>query len=83
MPGGRRHIPHSVKEQLVIMSGYMRPSQIARVTHINIWTVQRVLALALQTGSVVRRPLQAGRPRELNALDVNVSSTISLLVVRS
>jgi hypothetical protein len=43
--GGRRHIPRSVKEQLVVMSGYMRPSQIARVTHINIRTVQSVLAL--------------------------------------
>jgi hypothetical protein len=42
MAGGRRHIPRSVKEQLVVMSRYMRPSQIARVTHINIRTVHRV-----------------------------------------
>jgi hypothetical protein len=40
-----RDIPRSVKEQSVVMSGYMRPSQSARVTHINIRTVQRVLAL--------------------------------------
>jgi transposase len=72
----RRHIPSSVKEQLVVMSGHMHPSHVARITGVNIRTVQRVTALALQTGSVVRRPLQAGRPRELNALDANVGSNI-------
>jgi hypothetical protein len=82
MVGGHQHIPCSVKEHLVVMSGYMRPSQIARVTHINIRTVQRVLALALQTGSVVRKPLQAGRPRELNTLDANVDSITHLPIVQ-
>ena len=82
MARGRRHIPRSVKEQLVVMLGYMRPSQIARVTHINIRTVQRVLALALQTGSVIRKPLQVGRPRELDSLDANVGSTSCLPIVR-
>ena len=81
MAGGRRHIPCSEKEQLVVMSGYMRPSQIARVTQINIRTVQRVLALAFRMGSVVRNPLQAGRPRELNALDANVGSTTTCLQI--
>ncbi len=81
MAGGCRHIPCSEKEQLVVMSGYMHPSQIARVTQINIWTVQRVLALAFRTGSVVRNPLQAGRPQELNALDANVGSTTTCLQI--
>jgi hypothetical protein len=77
MAGGHRHIPCSVKEQFIVMSGYMCPSNIARVSHVNVRTVQCVIALALQTGSVVRKPLQAGRPRELNALDANVGSTMS------
>jgi hypothetical protein len=62
MAGGHRHIPRSVKEQFVVMSGHMCPSNIARVSHVHVRTVHRVIALALQTGSVVRKPLQAGRP---------------------
>ena len=63
------------------MSSYMHPSQIARVTHIHMRTVYRVFALALQTGSVARKPLQPERPQKLNALDTNVGSTTCLLIV--
>lgn len=71
-----KHIPSSVKEQLVVMSSHMPSSCVARITGVNVRTVQQVIALAEQTGSVTRKPLQARKPRKLNALDVNVGSTM-------
>ncbi|KAJ2932941.1 hypothetical protein H1R20_g4170, partial [Candolleomyces eurysporus] len=68
--GNRRHIPESVKEQLVVMSAWMKPSAVAKVTGISKVTVNRVLKLSRETGSVVRVPLQNGRPRTLNSLHV-------------
>ncbi|KIJ96353.1 hypothetical protein K443DRAFT_682372 [Laccaria amethystina LaAM-08-1] len=71
MPGNRRHIPKPVKEQLVYMSTRMRSSGIAHVTGISHRTVNRVLHPSRTTGSVIRVPYQAGRPRLLNALDAS------------
>ncbi|KAH9066998.1 hypothetical protein EDB83DRAFT_2223245 [Lactarius deliciosus] len=66
----RRHIHKAVKEQLVVMSGHLKSSAIARVTQISQRTVNRVLKLKQETGSVVRIPPTMGRPRLLNGLDV-------------
>lgn len=68
----RRHIPKDIKEQLVVMSGHLKSSDIARVTHTSRRTVNRVLRLKRETGSVVRTPFALGRPRVLNGLDVAV-----------
>ncbi|KAJ8582873.1 hypothetical protein M405DRAFT_692426, partial [Rhizopogon salebrosus TDB-379] len=68
--GNRRHIPEPMKQQWVTMSAHMKSSDIARVTHSSHRTVNRALRLSRLTGSVVQRPLQAGRPRLLTALDV-------------
>jgi hypothetical protein len=68
----RRHIPKAVKEQLVVMSGNLKSSDIARVTHISKRTVDRVLKLKQDTGSVVCIPFALGRPRLLNGLDMAV-----------
>jgi len=68
-----RHIPKAIKEQLVVMSGYLKSSDIARFTHISQRTVNWVLRLKQDTGSVVRTPLALGRPQPLNGLDVAVT----------
>ena len=73
MAGNRRHIPRSVKEHLVILSGYMDSYKVAEVCDVSQRTVNRVKRLALNTGSVVCEPLQPGRPRLLNSLDAMVS----------
>ncbi|KAF8485265.1 hypothetical protein DFH94DRAFT_624763 [Russula ochroleuca] len=70
MVGNRRHITPSVKQQLVTMSAYILPCEISHVTQISKRTVNRVLRLQRRTGSVLQRPLQAGRPRTLNGLDI-------------
>jgi hypothetical protein len=72
MVGNRRHITPSVKQQLVTMSAYILPCEISHVTQISKRTVNRVLWLQRRTGSVLQRPLQAGRPRTLNGLDIAV-----------
>jgi hypothetical protein len=74
--GNRRHISADVKESLVFMSASMTPLQIQYATGINKRTVNRVLCLWRGTGCVVRKPLQAGRPRILNALDIAVSFSL-------
>ena len=64
----RRHIPKAVKEQLVVMSGNLKSSGIARVTHISKRTVLR--ADSLTVGDVahdrgfgrVNRGLLKGEP---------------------
>jgi hypothetical protein len=70
--GNRRHINTSVKETMVVMSAYLKPSNIAQILAVSPRTVQRVLLLSRHTGSVVRRPLRCGRNRALNGLDVVV-----------
>ena len=71
----RRHIHKAVKEQLVVMSGHLQSSNISQVTGISHRTVNRVIKLQRETGSVVHKPLVIGpgRPRLLNGLDVAVS----------
>ncbi|KAJ8594063.1 hypothetical protein M405DRAFT_809797 [Rhizopogon salebrosus TDB-379] len=56
------------------MSAHMKSSDIARVTHSShrIYTVNR---------SVVQRPLQAGRPRLLTALDAAVNHAVACVAI--
>jgi transposase len=79
--GNRCHIHAAVKEQLVIMSAFMRPREIGHVMGISKRTVNRVLSLSRRTGSVVQKPIQEGRPRALNALDIAVSPLSVVLIV--
>ena len=74
--GNRRHISTDVKYQLVAMSASLKPSEIQRLTGISKRTVNHVLNLHRRTGCVVKKPLQAGRPRILNALDIAVRSKL-------
>ena len=74
--GNRQHISADVKYQLVAMSASLKPSEIQRLTGISKHTVNRVLNLHWCTGCVVKKPLQAGRPRILNALDIAVRSKL-------
>ena len=74
--GNRRHISADVKYQLVAMSASLKPSEIQRLTGISKRTVNRVLNLHRRTGCVVKKPLQAGWPRILNALDIAVRSKL-------
>ena len=62
----------AVKEQLVVLSGYLKSSDIAHITHISKRTVDHVLQLKWETGSVVHTPLTRGWPRLLNGLDIAV-----------
>ncbi|KIJ12496.1 hypothetical protein PAXINDRAFT_40221, partial [Paxillus involutus ATCC 200175] len=68
--GNRRHIPQAAKEQIVTMSAHMRPSQIAQATGISTRTIRRTKELWWKTGAVQRNPIQQGRPRKLNSLDL-------------
>ena len=71
----RRYIHKAVKEQLVVMSGHLKSSNISKATGISHRTVNRVIKLQQETGSVVHKPLVIGpgRPRLLNGLDIAVS----------
>jgi len=71
--GNRRHISVDVKWQLLAMSASMTPLEIEKATGIRKRTVNRVLEMFRMTGCVVKKPLQTGRPRILNGLDVSVS----------
>ncbi|KAG1791022.1 uncharacterized protein HD556DRAFT_1193177, partial [Suillus plorans] len=64
------HIPAAMKQQWVTMSAQMTPKAIAQVTNTSRRTINRVLRLSHLTGSVVRRPLESGRPHLLSAADV-------------
>ncbi|KAJ8586387.1 hypothetical protein M405DRAFT_743703, partial [Rhizopogon salebrosus TDB-379] len=63
--GNCRHTPEPMKQQWVTMPTHMKSSDIARVTHSSHRTVNRALRLLRLAGSVVQKPLQAGRPRLL------------------
>jgi hypothetical protein len=71
--GNRQHINADVKHQLVAMSASLKLSEIQHLTGISKHMVNHVLNLHPCTGCVVKKPLQAGRPRILNALDIAVS----------
>ncbi|KAF8954278.1 hypothetical protein BDZ97DRAFT_1677231 [Flammula alnicola] len=68
--GNRRHISADVKRQLVYMSASLKPCEIAHITGISKRAINRLLELHRRTGCVVKKPLQSGRPRMLNALDI-------------
>ena len=53
-----QHIHEAIKEQLVVMSGHLKSSNISQVTGISHCTVNWVIKLKQDTGSVVpRNPL--------------------------
>ena len=54
------------------MSTYMNSREIAKVTGASQRSVNRVLRLSRLTGSVVKKPLESGRPRSLTVHDVGV-----------
>ena len=70
--GHRRHIPEPVKEMLITMSCQMSSKDIAKATNTGRSTVNRILRLYKETGSVVKKPEVMGRPRKLNSLDIAV-----------
>ena len=72
--GYRRHIPTSLKEQMVIMHSahQVSNSEIARLMDVHPSTVRRVVKKMRTTGSVVKRPLQIGPRRALNGIDCAV-----------
>ncbi|KAG1836401.1 Homeodomain-like protein [Suillus subalutaceus] len=71
MHGNQRHIPDAAKQQWFVMSTHgMTLKAIAQVTGSSHQTVNRVLRLSQLTGSVVRKPLESGRPCLLTAQDV-------------
>ena len=74
-PAYRRHIPASLKEQMVIMHLVhgLSKSKIAQAMDVHPSTVRRVVWVARATGSVVRHPLQSGPRRALNGIDCAVS----------
>ncbi|KAJ7025432.1 hypothetical protein C8F04DRAFT_926867, partial [Mycena alexandri] len=69
--GNRRHIPKEKKDLIVVMANHRTPQELADITYISERTIQRVLRNWHRTGSTVKVPVQAGRPRVLTALDVN------------
>jgi hypothetical protein len=76
--GNRRHIPEAVKETIITMSRTMTSRDIATATNIGRRTVNRLLHLYKETGSVVKTPEVMGRPRLLNSLDAAVGSNSTL-----
>lgn len=73
MPSNRRYIHPAQKELIITMAHSMTLEDIADVTKISARTVRRVVRLWKQTGSVERKPVNPGRPRELDMADVVVS----------
>ncbi|KAF8979995.1 hypothetical protein BDQ17DRAFT_1196026, partial [Cyathus striatus] len=69
--GNRRHIPKSVKEQLVTQCKYLAPKLVARSNQVGLSTVYQLRCMYRQTGTVQRKALIVGRPRSLNALDIS------------
>ncbi|KAF8493763.1 hypothetical protein F5888DRAFT_1617681, partial [Russula emetica] len=58
------------KELIMTMAHSMTPKEIAKVTKVSERTIQRVVHLWKQTGLVVQKPVNPGRPRELDMEDV-------------
>ena len=68
----RRHIPKAVKEQPMVLSGHLSSDNIAWATEISKSTVNQVLKLKCETGSVVCNPHIMGDSCLLNGLDIAV-----------
>ena len=81
--GHRRHIPVSLKEQIVVMHGAHRLPQckVAELMGVHPSTVNRVLKNAYTNGSVVKVPLQNGGRRVLNGLDCAVRVYLQIFVL--
>lgn len=78
MPGNRVYISRERKELMVSLADHHSIVEIANILQVSRRTVHRVLALWRNEGDVIREPLQMGRPRELNYLDLAVSWIIFL-----
>ncbi|KAI0028380.1 hypothetical protein K488DRAFT_7231, partial [Vararia minispora EC-137] len=68
--GNRRHIDEATKHDIVILAAQVGCLWTAQLLGIGRSTVFRIVRLAHSTGNVVRKPIIAGRPRLLNALDL-------------
>ncbi|KZP17418.1 hypothetical protein FIBSPDRAFT_667968, partial [Athelia psychrophila] len=68
--GNRVFVSRERKELIVSLADKYKTDEIANICHVSSRTVQRVLELWRKHGDVVREPLQAGRPRELDYLDL-------------
>ena len=71
--GNYRHIPITIKQQIVALSPDHSTSAIASALHVAPRTVRRVVRLATLTGDVVTKRHTTGRPRILSSLDLAVS----------
>ncbi len=78
----RRHIPKAVKEIALHMSLTVQlpDKKIREYTGISIGTLKRLRQTFRQTGTTVRTPICDGRPRQLDALDVQVCIATLLLL---
>jgi hypothetical protein len=73
-----RYISEDQKKLIVIMSACMRNKDIAAVTGISERAIRRVIKLWKETGKVIQRPLETGRPRSLTSLEITVSLLFSI-----
>ena len=68
-----RHIPESQKKLIITMLEQgLSPEEISHATTFSRRTIYRIRKLWLSTGSVIKPALEAGRPRVLRSLEVNV-----------
>ena len=79
MAGNRCHISTETKHLFVTMSAKLKALDIERLTGHKKRTINRVLKLHRETGCVVKEPLQCGRPRILNSLDIAVSHSYAFV----
>ncbi|PPR02227.1 hypothetical protein CVT24_011455 [Panaeolus cyanescens] len=69
MIGNRCYISRETKENIVVLSAYMKTRQVAEMLQVSDRTVRRVKALAQRTGRVNAPALAQGRPRKLSSAD--------------
>jgi len=65
------YIPPEQKQLICHLSLSLKTHEIAYHTGINVRTIRRVIGLWRKTGSVNRKPLQAGRPRALTGYHIS------------
>jgi transposase len=74
MPSNYRYISPDTKKAVVVLSLTLKPVEIARLVGIHANTVRNIIKLWTTTGQVTRMNAQRGRPRELDNLELAVSS---------
>ncbi len=73
----RRHIPKEVKDIALRMSlnHGLPDKEIKKYTGMSIRALKRLRQTFRNTGNTVRTPACNGRPRQMDALDMNVRTT--------